>query len=103
MKYPQDHEALFWERYIDFTDLGKPLDLGALLDMVRADPPTLVAVMPLFGNSEGREHITEANVLLKRCLTHGTTRAQYVSSVLQGIMSRASYANRSRRDGETEN
>jgi hypothetical protein len=100
--YPHDREALFWEQYIRFIDLNGVLDLDALREMVRADPPTLVAVLPLFGESEGLSFVAEAQQLLDLARSHGTTRSRYVSSVLEAIMAQTAHQERLRRAREIE-
>lgn len=56
--------------------------------MLHEDPDSLVASMHVFAVSEGRSHRGEALRLLEDCKTHGTVRANYIASVIEGVLKR---------------
>jgi hypothetical protein len=47
--------------------------------------------MLLFTASKGKETQAEAAELLRQCKHDGTTRARYITSVLEGVMKRAGF------------
>lgn len=88
-RYPTSTEARFWRRYIAWADLGEPFGSAECRELLREDPAALVPAMHLFAASQGTEAEAEALELLRRCQEDGTTRAQYVASVIQGVLKRA--------------
>jgi hypothetical protein len=88
-RYPASTEPRFWRRYIAWADLGEPFGGDECRELLREDPGALVPAMHLFAASQGKEGEAEALELLRRCQQHGTMRARYVASVIQGVLKRA--------------
>ena len=87
--YPGSTSARFWKRYIAWADLGEALDVEECKQLLQEDPSVLIPAMYVFAISEGRDMKTEAYELLQQCREDGTTGAQYVASVIEGVMKRA--------------
>lgn len=82
-RFPNSTEPRFWQRYIDWADLGEPFSEDECREFLREDPATLIPAMHLFTGEPGSEAETEALELLRRCKEDGTTRARYVASVIE--------------------
>jgi len=87
-QYPNSTEARFWRRYIRGISLGEPFDMEECRELLREDPTVLVPAMYLFSGGAGQEAVTEALALLERCKAEGTMRADYVASVIEGVLTR---------------
>lgn len=96
--YPQSTEIRFWLKYIPWADLGQEFPPEECRRLLLDDPSVLTPVLYLFNPSQGEEFRAEAIELLGRCREDGTIRAQYIASVLEGILKRAAWPNAHRRD-----
>lgn len=88
-RFPASTEPRFWRRYIAWAELDEPFSSDDCRDLLREDPAALVPAMVLFADSQGTEAEQQALELLRRCREDGTTRAQYVISVIEGVLKRA--------------
>ena len=89
--FPGSTAVRFWKRYIDWADLGEPLDVEECRQLLLEDPTVLVPAMHVFAASQGRDMQTEAHELLRQCREGGTTGDRYVASVIEGVMKRAGH------------
>lgn len=87
--FPESTEVEFWKKYIPWADLGEEFPLDECRELLQRDPTTLVPAMHLFAQTKGVMYRIEALELLRQCQQEGTTRAQYVASVLKGVLKRA--------------
>lgn len=90
-EYPESTEVRFWRKYIAWADLGEPLAVDECVDMLRRNASELIPVMYLFASSQGSEFAHEAEILLRECRMEGTTRAQYICSVIEGVLKRSGH------------
>lgn len=88
--YPGSTAARFWKWYIDWADMGEPLDVEDCKRLLREDPAVLIPAMHVFAVSQGQEMETAAHELLQQCRDDGTTGARYAVSVIEGVMKRTS-------------
>jgi hypothetical protein len=88
-RFPTSTEPRFWGRYIAWADLGESFGGDECRKLLREDPATLAPAMHLFAASEGKEAEAEALELLRQCEVEGTTRANYLASVIRGVLKRA--------------
>lgn len=88
-KYQDSAEVTFWKRYILWTDLGEPFSTADCVMLLESDESVIVPVMFLFAESEGKQWREQALELLDQCRANGTTRAQYVQSVIEGVLKRS--------------
>lgn len=87
--HPVSTASRFWQRYIEWADLGEPLDAEECKRLLREDPTVLIPAMHVFAESQGRDMQAEAHELLEKCRDDGTTGARYVVSVIEGVIKRA--------------
>jgi hypothetical protein len=87
-EYPGSTEVEFWQHYIPWADLGEPFPTETCAKLLLRDPAVLTPVMYLVGEGEDERYEQEAEALLQQCKAHGTVRAQYVASVIEGVLKR---------------
>jgi hypothetical protein len=87
-RYQDRTEPRFWDRYIAWADLGEPLTLHECRHLLEQQPSELTPAMHIFALTEGNEARREALELLRWCARERTTRANYVASVIRGVLAR---------------
>lgn len=87
--FPQSAEPEFWRRYIRWADLGEEFPVDACRELLQRDPTTLVPAMHQFSLTQGREGHDQALELLRQAREDGTARGRYVTSVVEGVLKRA--------------
>jgi hypothetical protein len=87
-RFAEDPQVWFWRKYIAWADLGVPLDVQDCRNMLRLRPEYLEPALVLFSSSGGTEAEAEAAQLLNQCSQVGTARCRYVTSVIQGVLTR---------------
>ncbi|PTL76852.1 hypothetical protein [Vitiosangium sp. GDMCC 1.1324] len=90
--YPESTEVRFWQKYIPWADLGEEIAPEDCRQFLKEDPAVLAPAMYLFAQTQGREYRQEAVELLRRCREDGTTRTQYVASVIEGVLKRSAWS-----------
>jgi hypothetical protein len=96
--YPENAELEFWRKYIAWADLGEEFPIQDCRQLMFENPTVLTPAMYIFAQSQGREMRDEAVELLQKCREDGSTRAQYVVSVVEGVMKRSAWANNQTRE-----
>ncbi|HEX8821039.1 MAG TPA: hypothetical protein VF794_14015 [Archangium sp.] len=86
--FPENAEVAFWDKYIQWTDLGDPLEEEECEALLREPSSRGVPVMHLFAISGGGRYRQEALELQARCQLEGTVRAAYIASVIRGVEGR---------------
>lgn len=87
-RFPQDAEVAFWDKYIQWTDLGEPLEDEECEALLREPSGRSVPAMHLFAISGGSRYRQEALELRARCEAQGTVKAAYIVSVISGVEER---------------
>jgi hypothetical protein len=93
-EYPGSTEVEFWQYYIPWADLGEPFPTETCARLLVRDPTVLTPAMHLFGQSQGERYEQEALALLQQCQAEGTVRAQYIASVIKGVLTRKRHRHR---------
>lgn len=85
-KYEENIEAISWKRYILWADLDEPFSTEDCLALLEQDRRASIPIMVLFTRSEGTRWREEALILLEECRQEGTTRAGYVQSIIDAVL-----------------
>ena len=87
-RFPQDAEVAFWDKYIQWTDLGEALEDEECEALLKEPSSRGVPAMHLFATSSGSRYRQEALELRIRCEAQGTVKAAYIASVIRGVEAR---------------
>jgi hypothetical protein len=81
-------EVTFWKKYIAAAGSGESLDCGECRQLMREHPDYLEPAFVVFAMSAGEEAEPEAMRLLAGCSEQPTTRARYVTSIINAALHR---------------
>jgi hypothetical protein len=87
-EYPGSTEVEFWQHYIPWADLGESFPTETCARLLVRDPTVLTPAMYLLGEGQDEQYEQEARALLQQCHAGGTVRAQYIASVIEGVLKR---------------
>jgi hypothetical protein len=85
---PDSTELAFWCRYIRWADLGEPLSIADCEQLLTKNPKDLTPVVFLYPQRGGQNWAVDAMRLLEQCRRENTTRAGYISSVIEAARDR---------------
>ncbi|WP_309893695.1 hypothetical protein [Archangium sp.] len=87
-RFPNDAEVAFWDKYIQWTDLGDGLEEEECEALLQEPSSRRAPVMHLFAISGGTLYRRDALDLMTRCEAECTVRAAYIASVIRGVEER---------------
>jgi hypothetical protein len=78
----------FWKKYIAAAGSGEPLEASECRQLMREHPDYLEPAFVVFARSAGEQAEPEAMRLLADCSEQPTTRARYVTSIINAALQR---------------
>lgn len=85
-RFPGAPEVEFWKRYIAWADLGEELDPDDCRRLLQQKPDYLEPSVYLLSATREQEYRTQAQRLLEHYRGQRTTRAKYITTVIESAL-----------------